>query len=370
VPGLRHGRIHHPEEEARVTLAEAHQLLIAAKCPEDVFGDLAGGVAWRFRELAKITHSDLYTKVKDKAAADEAFKALNIWRDRAAKKITAGTYGDRTAMEEVVLATKTAKYTLYRRLAGGDKTNLYAARGKDGAEVVVKIVRSPANNPLMETERDRLVYLRDDAPTKKLKAMAHIPVLVDSFELGGKVKRRANVLQRPGATETGVARHVTLADVIKAFPSGIDLRDAAWMFNRLCGALLIAHQAKIIHGAVLPQHVLICPETHNALLIDWAYAIKRGETLKYIVPAQKLFYPPEVFEKRPLGLGVDLYMAAKCLFALVPKADIPSNVRGILNACLLGAKARTPDIWELYAEFNDMLKALYGPRKFRKFVMP
>ena len=43
----------------------------------------------------------------------------------------------------------------------------------------------------------------------------------------------------------------------------------AWIWRRLLLALGHAHDRDVIHGAVLPTHVLIHPEAHGLLLVDW-----------------------------------------------------------------------------------------------------
>ncbi len=207
---------------------------------------------------------------------------------------------------------------------------------------------------------------KTDSPVKKMDILVHIPALLNSFELrDGKVKKRVNVL---AYTE----ECYTLAQVHEAYPDGIDLRDAAWMFNRLLGALVAAHRSNIVHGAVLPEHVLIFPKDHNAILLDWSYAVKPGIPIKAISPGRRTFYPPEIFLKKPATFSVDLYMAAFCLFFLVggDKAAIPTPIRGLLRSCWLGVAHRPGNAWELFEEFGKLLKALYGPKKFRHFVMP
>jgi len=202
--------------------------------------------------------------------------------------------------------------------------------------------------------------------------MAHIPELLDSFELrDAKVKKRVNVL---AAVDGGF----TLAQIHDAYPAGIDLRDAAWMWNRLLGALLAAHQSNIVHGAVLPEHFLVFPKTHNGILLDWSYAVKPGVFIRAISPGRREFYPPEVFAKKPAQFGTDLYMAAMCLLHLIGgktafrtfPGTIHASVRGLLRSCWLGQAHRPQDVWQLFEDFGGLLKALYGPKKFRHFAMP
>jgi hypothetical protein len=129
---------------------------------------------------------------------------------------------------------------------------------------------------------------------------------------------------------------------------------------------------------VIPEHFLIFPKTHNGILIDWSYAVKPGISIMAISPSRREFYPVEVFAKRPAQFGTDLFMAAMCLLYLVggettsqtfPK-HIPVPMRGLLRTCLLGPAHRPHDVYQLFIDFGELLKALYGAKKFRQFVMP
>jgi hypothetical protein len=52
-----------------------------------------------------------------------------------------------------------------------------------------------------------------------------------------------------------------LTALAAGFPDGLDPRDAAWMRRRLLACLGWAHRARLVHGAVFPEHVLIHPRT-------------------------------------------------------------------------------------------------------------
>lgn len=360
-----------------MTLKQAHQKLKSATAPEDIFGPLAevqnGNLHKQYRALALITHADKYTKAADKKVAEEAFKLLGEWHEKAEKKLADGTYGDRTAMtEEVTVKTKKHTYVVSTRIESGELCEVYGAKDEKGNDVVLKVTRNPANNDLVTNEAERLRWLREEAPTRKLNVMAHLPTLLDSFELKqGAASKRVNVFPH-------LDGYYTLEEVMENYPEGLDIRDAAWMFNRLLGALVCIQQAGIVHGAVIPSHIMVCPDkpdVHNGVLIDWSYAVKTGETISAVSTKYKAFYPPEVFEKKPATTGIDTYMAAMCLLYLLggnvsarsfKAGSAPAPVQGILRACWLGPRHRTSDAFEVHKDFGEAL----GTRKFRQFDMP
>ena len=348
-----------------MTLNDLLNKLKAAKHPEDIFGD---DLDETYRELAKVVHPDRHKTKAAKAQAEDGFKELGRWHAMAKEKVKHGHWGDRTWMSPITLATKKHIYTLTRHLPGGDIANVYAGTEKrtrvDDLSVAVKVCRNPVNNDLLNNEHEILSYLWNEAKTKDLKAMAHIVKFHESMELTvGPVRKRVNVCHL-------AAGYYTLAEVKAAYPNGIDLRDAAWMFNRLLGALLVIQQAGVVHNACLPDHILIHPEKHNAMLCGWSYATRGSVPAKAIVLRRMGLYASELLDKKPTTTATDLFMAAKSLLWVIDPGTIPRNVAGLFKSCLLTQRARAQDPWALFKEFGAELEKAFGPKKFREFKMP
>ena len=362
-------------------LKNAKKILTNAACPEDVFGELDGkpeeALKKLYRQWARLTHSDSYRGTTDKALATECFKLLQKWRKVADEKIKYGKYGDHNAITKITLKTRTDAYIVDERLAPGDICEIYGGTNKAGDRIVLKVTRSPANNDLAANEGVQLRYLWNSAPMKAEPTMMHIVKLLDTFEITEpkiKIKRHINVFPR-------LDGYYTLRHVIEEYPEGLDARDAAWMMNRLFIALYTAHEGGIVHGAVLPTHIMICPNSpkaHNGVLIDWSYATKAGGTLRAISPAFKHFYPAEVLAKAPAKPSIDVYMAAMCFIELLggtPKTQsIPDGthrlIKGFIRSCLLSATNRPRDGWSAFSDFEEAIKKSFGKRIFRPFTMP
>jgi len=103
------------------------------------------------------------------------------------------------------------------------------------------------------------------------------------------------------------------------------------------------------------------------LLIDWCYSGKKGTKLKAIVPKYKDFYPPEYKDKKELNFGFDIYMASKILNYLTNN-KLPTAIKDLMKAAQLSHLHRIQNITEFYRDFQAILIALFGPKKFRKFV--
>ena len=352
------------------TFDQLNTLLERATNTFDVFGPLGGdqsvALRRRFREFAQIAHPD--HNQRREAEATALFRALQHWLQIAEQEIACGSYGQTTRF---VVESRTRRYTIDRAPLTGDLADLFGA-DMDGQRVLLKAVRSERNADLLRAEAEALRTLAralDNQPVR-----AHFPTLVEQFQLSDAAGRRrmTNVLREE-------VEFVTLETVVRAYPRGLPLADAAWMFNRMLTALAVAHASGVVHGAVLLPHVLIRPIDHNGMLIDWCYSVAHGSSVRSVSPAWRGDYPPEVLARQPATPATDIFMAARCMVRLLggtgelaslPKGTPPA-MRRLLQVCLLPAPARRPDdVWPLFDDFAVILDGLYGPPTFRAFSIP
>jgi hypothetical protein len=352
------------------TLHNLLNLLRSATGPADVFGALAGepqvALKRRYRELVTIAHPDRNQGSSD--AANEACIALQGWYAAAQRQLAQGVYG---LAPRIRAATKLHQYTGYAPPLQGDLCDLFPAE-TGGDPVLLKVTRLARNNDLLQSEAKALRKV--DRVLDHQPVRAHFPTLVEHFLLRTAAgdQRHTNVLR----AEVG---YVSLAEVLRAYPNGLAAADAAWMFNRMMTVLGVAHSLGIVHGAVVPAHMLVRPADHNGMLIDWCYSVPAGEPLKAITPPYAADYPPEVHDRQPVTPATDLYMAARCMARLLgghpttlelPKS-VPRPIRTLLSACLLpAAQRRADDAWQVFEDFHEILGRLYGPPQFRPFHMP
>jgi len=348
-----------------------HELYIKLKSivhPEDLFGD---SIDKTYKKLVVILHPDKYIILNEKTKAEEAFKLLGQLKELADNKVSAGTYGDKTTTDEIVIATKTKQYGLSKIVASGDICDIYAGEDKSSkVPYIFKVPRSAKNNDLLISESTNLKIVREKAPKDLL---VHFPELINSFEIqSGPEKKRINLI-------VPLNNCFSLEQVIEKYPSGLDVRDAVWMYRRMLGALVASHSTNIVHGGLVPSNFMIEPDTHNGILIDWSYSVKVGEKIKAISPKYKELYPPEVFKKQPATLSIDTFMATMCFIKLVVgnepiitnswETKFPVKLKNFLKSALLSPAARVQDAWELHNETGNILKTIYGPAKFRLFSM-
>jgi len=327
-----------------MTFEEAVAAIAGARTFADLVGagpaDLRTGHA--YRNLVKIVHPDVAPAGRGPAATVALARLAKLWSERDGRLFT----------------TKRAAYRVGGPVAAGDIAELSAI---DGDAALLKLPREPGDNDLLRAEAAALTALASDADPR---FRAYAPRLLESFthEDADRVRRTANVITRQRG-------FVSLAEVHAAYPAGLDPRDVAWMWRRLLTGLGWAHRAGLVHGAVLPEHVLVHPGEHGLVLVDWCYAVRPGATIPALVARHRAAYPPEVPARRPATAATDIFMAAGLMLRLI--RDPPVPLRRFARGCRYDEpRMRPQDAWRLLAEFDELLDDLYGPRRFRPFAMP
>ena len=119
---------------------------------------------------------------------------------------------------------------------------------------------------------------------------------------------------------------------------------------------------------MLPAHVLIHPEEHGVVLVDWCYSVATGTPLTALVAQHRADYPPEAPAKQPATPATDIYLATVLMRRLIRHP--PAPIARFLDGCLYDApRMRPQDAWALLAELDEVLFACFGPRKFRPFTL-
>ena len=243
------------------------------------------------------------------------------------------------------------------------------------------------DNDLVRNEI-RILRILDGSPQAD-KFRPYIPNLLDAFLYQDRtIPLAAAVFERYDGW-------YSLEDVHRAYPRGVDPKDAAWMWRRLLVALGFAHANGIVHGAVLPHNVWIQPEGHGLMLAGWfdaalpsAPACRRcaartvsevegrpphtGEVVSDLDPRFLAWYPREIVDGEAPTYSADVGMSAKCMIHLlggdVDRRTIPDSVPRPMRMFLKGS-SRSNDAWALKQEFDDLLERLWGQRRFHPFTM-
>lgn len=352
-----------------------YQKISGAKSPIDIFGKKTSKdeVVRVYHLLAKTIHPDRFSGDALKfGMANDAFKTLNELKTQAIYSLENGTYETDSGFKEIEILTKKNKYVLVKPIADGDVSQVYEGK-MNGNTVAIKISKNPANNDLLVAENEALKYLHNDSPAKSTVAMEHINYQpLESFEFVQEGRTHRAIVYPL------VSGMVTVEDVLTAYPGGIDVRDAAWMINRILLALTVPHQSGYVHGAVVPNNFWLDLPTHNGILHGWGFSVKEKTKMTAVSKKYRNYYPQEVFDKMDVTKTLDLYMLAKMFIHLTGgdvasdkfSPTVPKQIAGLFRACLLGPNHRTSDVFELHKDFADALQIQYGKRTFRPFVLP
>ncbi|MFN8633534.1 MAG: molecular chaperone DnaJ [Chloroflexota bacterium] len=372
-------------------LASIAAQLADAAWVEDVFGQLAGTTSEmldqlrrRYWRIALAVHPDRH---RASPAASEAFVTLQRLHARAQELVRAGQYGARTTpAAPIVITTRKHEYVVGSLLAQGDLASLYrctASDGRQAQDAVLKVARDGADNDLLANEARTLRLLH--APTDGRPVPAYLPRLLEAFlyDDGTDRPRQANAFAL-AMTESGplpADGFYSLAEVRAHYREGVDPKQMAWIWRRLSIALGYAHERGVVHGAVLPTHILIHPKEHALLLVDWAYSVhqpdRTDERIAAIVADYERWYPTAVLTKRLPGPAVDLEMGLRCMVYLLGgdpltgalPATVPAQIHAYLRGPLLTGAQRTSAA-RLYHDFSQLLAGLWGQRRFVPFSMP
>ena len=262
-------------------------------------------------------------------------------------------------------------------LAHGEISDVFlATRARRLTErAVVKLLRDPADSDLFAREWDTLSALH----ASDVRGAPHFSPLAPAPIARGDARGPDNSSHAAMVVRLQPGFAANLDDVRSAFPAGLDLRHAVWMWRRLLELLGWVHRSGWVHGAILPQHVLLDAANHGATLVGWSCAAHVGDRLPALCAARESFYPAAERSGDPAGRTTDLVMAARCIaFAIgsdaaaagaadALPANVPAPLREVLSASLSGAAP--DDAWRL----NDVVAAAaeraFGPPSFVPFAI-
>lgn len=268
-------------------------------------------------------------------------------------------------------------YLVEGRIARGDSCDVFRARWvrRLGELVVIKVLRAKADADLLRREKAFL----DRLHASRAQGVEHFATLLPRpIALGPVVTERHGerlclVMQwHPGFVHT-------LVDVGHTHPKGVDGPIVVWIAKRLLELLAWVHSAGVVHGAVIPEHVLVHPRDHGALLVGWstACAATRDGYEKLLAYSQRNlpFYTEESVTERVVNPTLDVQMAARCALAVwgehPGEPKIPDAVTGpVAKALRAGARGEFGDAWSLRERIDEASRDQFGPPKYSPLAMP
>ena len=172
----------------------------------------------------------------------------------------------------------------------------------------------------------------------------------------------------------------TFDAVIQAYQQGIPTRASIWIWRRILEVLSFIHTSGMVHGAVLPSHLLIQEMEHGVRLVGYDCSGHIGEKLRNAYQTFESFYPQSAQSRLTLTTQLDLTMSARCIIALLGGDPVTASLNTSVPAPLIRILQRvtriehtgksSEDAWSIREELGDIAKQVYGAPQFIPIVMP
>jgi serine/threonine protein kinase len=279
--------------------------------------------------------------------------------------------------------SKARAYNVTSRLPDGETYDLYLAEVEGDAKkrpVLVKIAGDRGLNCYAEQEAKVLGHLNNELTEASRPVRLLIPELLDTLTHG----------ECAGLVTDYAQGYWTLPEIRSVYTDGVPPDHVAWIFNRLTQAIITAHMSGVVHGKILPHHLVVRSGDknddmrHTAVLTDWTCAVIQTEPGKWpplsaMSEGHDEYYPHEVMLRQSVSPATDLAMAAGCAIYLlggdartgeVPKTT-PWAMAQLLRNCREKNQAQRPrSLTDFYDQFQAMLAREFGPPKFVELPLP
>jgi hypothetical protein len=259
-------------------------------------------------------------------------------------------------------------WTTHHFIARGEISDVYLAeRARWPTErVLLKLLREPEHKALFDREWEVLEKLQQsEAPgAASFTTLVPQPVARGLVDAGPYHGRRAMAFR----WATGFDQ--TFEGVRQAYPRGIDPQQSIWMWRRILELLSFLHRSGVVHGAVLPPHVLVQNGEHGIRLVGYNAAGEPGTPPATFCSRFENFYPEKLLSRK-----ADVAMSARSIAFVLAANGAGSNVPAtvpepladlIRTVAALGAE----DAWSVRESVGKVARALYGPPSFHPLVMP
>ena len=267
------------------------------------------------------------------------------------------------------------RYAVLGRLSRGEGSDVFLARWDQriSERVVLKVLRDETDRGLLDNEWDVLSRLQGATH----QGRDHFTRLLPQPIAHGKA--RLGVQGTEGTCQVSVFRYAsgfihTLDDVFTAYPHGISAQASVWIWKRIVETLAWVHSTGHVHGAILPEHLLMHARDHGIRLIGWSRSVRNRSPLAAVTNNRRNFYPLDVWKGGDATPETDLAMSARCMHWLMSgdpakaSSDAPKSYANLLRQCAEGNT--TGSGWDVLEEISSVAKDNYGPPKYVPFDMP
>lgn len=244
------------------------------------------------------------------------------------------------------IKSKTREYLIIDRLAVGDVSDVYLAVADQ--KYILKCSRIKGGDQLLDHEQKFLTSL--NSKTYSNKSGWYFERLVESFPVRDGFQKRVNVFEYD-------PKVISMVDWQKKYIN--EVGHIGWMFKRLLFALAVVQKEEnVVHGAILPCHIMINSADHGIKLVGWGQSVKPGEVIKYKSKNYLDWYSEQIKNKKSVDVSSDIVMATNCMTWLFPV--LPRKLSLFMKGCQYSLGS--VNVLDLYEEYTAILKEVFEPK--------
>jgi hypothetical protein len=265
-----------------------------------------------------------------------------------------------------------------KHIAHGDISDVYVGqRARWPSElVVVKLLRDSRDIPLADNEWNALQKLHHSEVPGADFFTTRIPQPVTH----GKITTGSHSGKHVSIFRWTSGFYHNFEKILQVYPQGIPPIASIWIWRRILEVLSFIHNSGMVHGAVLPSHLLVQENEHGVLLVGYSSAGRSGEKLRLKVQRSEDFYPQSKRAELTLTPQLDIIMSARVMVAILggnpETGTLPASVPGRLAGAIQRIALANPDssfkedAWSIREELGGIASEVFGPPQFVPIVMP
>ena len=269
-------------------------------------------------------------------------------------------------------------WALDQCIAQGDSSDVYTGHLLRWPTelVIIKILRDAQDADKLKNEWQTLQLLtKSEAPGAVAFSMRlPQPVIHGKVVTGTFTNHWVSIFR----WESGF--YHTFEDVRKVYPQGIHPQAAIWVWRRILEVLSFIHASGLVHGAILPPHLLVQENEHGVRLVGYSASGNFKKKIESICSGYEDFYPKSVPIGSPLTPQLDLAMSARCMAAILggnPESavlpeSVPLPLANIIRRTALAdsAEKKDQDVWTIREELGRIATDVFGLPQFIPIIMP
>lgn len=244
--------------------------------------------------------------------------------------------GDAKKFKEVTLA--------YETLADSTKKKKYDKDAADKSGTIIgsyKVLESIAEGGFGQTYKGEHILTKDPVCIKhcSMVSPSHDAILIQEMKSIWDLRHYSLPVMRDlqrldDGSLALIMSYIpgwTLEQIVEK-AGKIEPETTAWITERILNALLYLHHHGVIHGDIKPQNVIIQPNTHSVVLVDFGLAMVKPGSSDKSLGYTPTFAAPEQIAGKTLLPASDYYSVGMLMvYALnggkrMDKKEVPSTV--------------------------------------------